>query len=164
MSDRPNRPRIWSSCSILRSMRESWLGSGIRPPSPPFRFPYVASKPIAAPRERGSESAECDLVRWVTVVFTLRAEARDNLSAPSSCCYSRVCDALGSEAICIRLLNRKLIFWFLRTLPVSQSLGLSVFCPYSTQRTRPDLLRPRVRSKQCPRLPTGDIRLAALRV
>jgi len=164
VSDRSNRPSTWSSCSIRRRMRESLVGPGVPLPSPPFRFPYVACKPITAPSERCSGSAECDLVRWVTVVFTLGAEARNNVSPPSSCCYSMVSYALGSEDMFIRLLNGKLMFLFLCTLPVSQSLGLSVFRHYSTRHTTPDLFHPRVRSKQSPFLPTADIRLAGLRV
>jgi len=60
-------------------------------------------------------------------------------------------------------LNGKLIFCFLPTLPVSQSLGLSAFRGYSIQRTRSDLLPPLVRRIQGLHPPTTDTGLLGLR-
>jgi len=83
-------------------MRDSLVGSGVRRPC--FgAFPYFARKPSPT-GDHGVRSVECDRVRWVTVVTTLRAEDLHSSSPPSSpspwpACHSITSGTLGSEAI-----------------------------------------------------------------
>ena len=65
------------------TIKDSLIGSGGHRPSPLLGFLYFARRPSPG-GDRGVRSADCDLARWVTVVSTLGAEARDSSSPPSS--------------------------------------------------------------------------------